>query len=243
MQFRFLLLLLCILSSISLRAQEVAEKIYYPSLKVWYDEEEPIILNLDGKMYNRPSKSIQIDKMTSGKHMLTVYRVRYKKNGKKKYRQIFNGEINIRPERINLAQVIKGGMLHMRYTEVTPDMASVDTRGRTKKKTLTRIKVIKPKYKSEYSAESNNFIKLLHAVDGTDYEEQKLNLVDRYLVEAEGINTQQVKTLSESFLFDSSKMDLVETTKPYLLDKDNFKDLTSIFEDKSLQQEILDIAY
>lgn len=242
MKLRNILLIFLLGSFTSGQAQE-AEKIYYSSLKVWYDEDKPIILKLDGKMYNRPSKSIQIDKMTSGKHHLTVYWVKYKKNGKKKYRELFAGQINIRPERINLAQVYSNGTLHMRYAPVSEGMASIDKRGRTKKKKLIPIVVIKPKYKDEYNSTSNNFMKLLNAVDETDYEDQKVNLVDRYLAEAEGISTFQVETISESFLFDTAKMDLVELCRPYVLDKENLKNLTRIFEEEHFRQKVLDIAY
>ncbi len=243
MKLKIFLVALSTLFYTQIKAQEVADKIYYPSLKVEYETGEPIIIELDGKMYNRPSKAIQIDKMTSGDHRLIVYRVRYKKSGKRKYREIFNGTIRIKPEKVNLAQIRSRGYLHMRYTPATSGMAYVDTKARTKKKTLRKITVIQPKYKEKYNAKSNNFMKLLNMVDETDYEEQKLNIIDRYLVEAEGISTSQVQTLSESFLFDTSKLDLVTKTRPYLLDKENIKVLTSIFEDESFRQRLLDIAY
>ncbi len=244
-RLRHILFLSCsiLLHSLPSHAQKTRQgKVYYPSLKVMYNGEDPIIVNIDGKMYNRPSRSIQVDQITSGKHMLTVYRVKIKRNGKRKYYELFNGRINIRPERINLAQVYRNGVLRVRYAPIGEDMPYVDKREGRKKK-LRRVEVIKPVYKEEYNDSSRKFMTLMHRVDETQYETSKVGEVKKYLIEAGGISVSQIMTLSESFIFDSSRMELVEATRKYIIDTENLDQLEQIFDNPENKDRFRELVY
>ncbi len=221
--------MLLLMSSQIYGQKSKTNRVYYPALKVIYNNQDPIIVNVDGTMYNTPSRSVQIDKISSGRHLITIYRVKIKKNGKRKYYELFNGRINIRPERINLAQVYNNGTLRVRYLDVNEDMAYVD-KNRSPAKKIRRVEIIKPVYKEAYNDSSTKFMTLLNKVDEVDYETNKIAEIKKYLLEAQGISVKQIYILSESFVFDSSRMELVEATHKYIIDKENYDYLENIFE-------------
>ncbi len=223
--------LFCLLFFGSASAQKKEfKKIYYPSLKVMLDDPSmPLVVSVDGKMYGKVSRSIQLDKMTSGRHLLTVYRVKIKKNGKKKYYEYFTGYVRIKPEVLNVARVNRRGYLHMTYRPLEDPEHYSQRKAAGSDPKIYKIQP-KPKYKKEYSETSSNFGVFMQKLDETDFESEKLRDLDAYLKKSEGITTSQVSEVMSSFQFESSKIDVLKIAKKYVLDPDNLVKLRSQFE-------------
>lgn len=206
-----------------------AKRIYYPSLKVVQLDSDPIVINIDGTMYNKPSQSIQIDKITSGRHLLTIYEVKYRSNGKMKYKEIFNGYVNIKPERLNIAIPRKRGMLVMKYNNLPRGTAYVDRENRKSPQELRPVE-IKPKYNENFADGSVSFIDFQRQLDETSFESEKVNKLKNYLKQANGISVEQLKELCMSTQFESTRIEFIEAARPYILDKENISTLEQLFE-------------
>ncbi len=229
------ILLLFVGSASAQKQKKEFKKIYYPSLRVILDDPDKVlVISVDGKMYSKISRSIQLDRMTSGRHLLTVYRVKIKRNGKKKYYEYFTGYVNIRPEVLNIAKVNRRGYLRMNYAPLNDKKYYSQ---RTPPGSNPKIYKIKPKYKEEYAETSSKFGVFMQKMDETHFESQKLIDLADYLKESEGISTDQLAQVFSSFQFESSKIEATKIAKNYLLDPENVFRLRSVFEMQSYKEE------
>jgi len=210
-------------------------------IKIKDMENRDIMIEVDGRRFNKVNKVLTLGNMPSGRHWIRVYSVFQNRRGRTKTRMIYNGALNTRASRAYFITVDDYEALHITETSYAKAMdAGANDRWSGRENARERTYNTRPSFQSpnghiDYMS-SGQFDELMTKVKDATYESTRLDMI-KSAVDGPGISANQLADVMSELSFENSRIEIAKYSYPKLSDKENIFGVLKAFKFDSSRDE------